>query len=68
MALYVLLLVALAAIISPWNRVANFRTAYVKPWKDVLLKRGLGTILYLVIALGVACLAYPALARGKKQL
>ena len=26
----------------------------MKPWKEVLIKRGLGTILYLVIALGVA--------------
>ena len=28
--------------------------AYVKPWKFVLQKRGLGTVLYLVIALVVA--------------
>ena len=27
---------------------------YIKPWKDVLVKRGLATILYLVIALIVA--------------
>lgn len=27
---------------------------YVKPWKEVLVKRGLGTVAYLVIALGVA--------------
>ena len=27
---------------------------YLKPWKEVLIKRGLGTVLYLVIALGVA--------------
>lgn len=27
---------------------------YVKPWKTVLIKRGLGTVLYLLIALAVA--------------
>ena len=80
-------------IISVWNRVTDFRTAYlqaclflivmnwfdgivmdrlwvehspiwkiagmegvpyVKPWKTVLIKRSLGTILYLIIALAVA--------------
>lgn len=89
----IVMVIALVAIISPWNRVTDFRTAYVqsylflvvmnwfdgividrlwvgrgklwvikgmegvpyvKPWKEVLIKRGLGTILYLVIALGVA--------------
>lgn len=89
----IVMLIALVAIISLWNRVTCFRTAYVqsylflvvmnwfdgividrlwvgcgklwviegmegvpyvKPWKEVLIKRGLGTILYLVIALGVA--------------
>ena len=27
---------------------------YVKPWKQVLTKRGMGTILYLLISLAVA--------------
>lgn len=27
---------------------------YVKPWKTVLVKRGAGTLLYLIIALAVA--------------
>lgn len=87
------MLAALVAILSLWNRVTDFWTAYVqsylflvvmnwfdgividrlwvghgkiwviegmegvpylKPWKEVLIKRGLGTVLYLVIALGVA--------------
>lgn len=30
---------------------------YIKPWKTVLLKRGLGTVLYLVLALALAGLA-----------
>ena len=87
------MLAALAAILTFWNRAADFKTAlwqtalflvvmnwfdgividrlwvghgkiwviegmegvpYLKPWKEVLIKRGLGTVLYLVIALGVA--------------
>lgn len=27
---------------------------YIKPWKTVLVKRGLATVLYLIIALAVA--------------
>ena len=89
----IVMLAALVAILSLWNRVTDFWTAYVqsylflvvmnwfdgividrlwvghgkiwviegmegvpylKPWKEVLIKRGLGTVLYLVIALGVA--------------
>ena len=89
----IILLIVLILMISVWNRVTDFKTAYlqsllflivmnwfdgividrlwvghgkiwviegmkgvpyVKPWKEVLIKRGLGTILYLVIALGVA--------------
>ena len=80
-------------IISVWNRVTDFKTAYfqavlflvamnwfdgivmdrlwvghsriwviegmqgvpyVKPWKSVIIKRSLATVLYLVIALAVA--------------
>lgn len=87
------MLVVLVLIISVWNRVTDFKTAYlqsyvflvvmnwfdgivldrlwvghckiwriegmdgvpyIKPWKDVLVKRTIGTILYLVIVLVVA--------------
>lgn len=87
------LLVVLVLIISVWNHVTDFKTAYVqaylflvvmnwfdgivldrvwvghskvwviegmegvpyiKSWKTVLVKRTLGTVLYLVIALAVA--------------
>ena len=83
-------------IIAFWNRVADFKTAYlqaalflvtvnwfdalaidrlwvghsriwvvrgmegvpfVKPWKNILMKRGLATVLYLVVALVVAGIA-----------
>ena len=87
------MLAVLVVIISFWNRVTDFRTAYlqaclflivmnwfdgivmdrlwvghshaweiagmegvpyVKPWRTVLIKRSLGTVLYLIIALAVA--------------
>ena len=83
-------------IISLWNRVADFRTAYfqaalfltvvnwfdgividrlwvgrskiwaipgmegvpyVKPWKTILIKRTAATVLYLILALGIAGIA-----------
>ena len=83
-------------IISLWNRVADFRTAYfqaalfltivnwfdgividrlwvgrskiwaipgmegvpyVKPWKTILVKRTAATVLYLILALGIAGIA-----------
>ena len=83
----------LIIIISVWNQVTDFKTAYIqaylflvvmnwfdgivldrlwvghskiwviegmegipyiKPWKTVLVKRGLATVLYLIIALAVA--------------
>ena len=83
-------------IIAFWNRVADFKTAYlqaalflvtvnwfdalaidrlwvghsriwvvrgmegvpfVKPWKSILMKRGLATVLYLIVALVVAGIA-----------
>ncbi len=89
----IIIFVALIMIISIWNGVKEFKTAYiqayiflvvmnwfdgividrlwvghskiwiikgmegvpyVKPWKNVLVKRGLGTVLYLIIALAVA--------------
>lgn len=89
----IILLVVLVLIISVWNRVTDFKTAYIqaylflvvmnwfdgiildrlwvahgklwhikgmegvpyiKPWKTVLVKRGAGTVLYLLIALVVA--------------
>lgn len=89
----ILLLAALVLILALWNRVTDFKTAYiqaalllvvvnwfdalvidrlwvghskvwriegmegvpyVKPWKTILVKRILGTVLYLVIALAVA--------------
>lgn len=92
------MLVVLILIISVWNRVSDFKTAYfqavlflvvtnwfdgivmdrlwvghsrvwavegmqgvpyVKPWKSVILKRSLATVLYLVIALAVAGMAVP---------
>ena len=88
-----LLFVALILIISVWNRVADFKTAYlqsalflvvvnwfdalvidrlwvghskiwiirgmegvpyVKPWKTILLKRSLATVMYLILSLAVA--------------
>lgn len=87
------MLAVLVVIISVWNRVTDFRTAYlqaclllivmnwfdgividriwvgcspvwkiagmegvpyVKPWRTVLIKRSMGTVLYLIIALVVA--------------
>ncbi len=87
------MLVVLVLIISVWNHVTDFKTAYlqsylflvvmnwfdgivldrlwvghgkvwviegmegipyIKPWKSVLIKRSLATVLYLVIALVVA--------------
>lgn len=30
---------------------------YIKPWKDVLIKRSLATILYPILALALACVA-----------
>ena len=89
----IVMLLVPVGIISVWNRVTDFRTAYIqaclflivmnwfdgivmdrlwvgrrpvwkiagmdgvpyiKPWKDVLVKRSLGTVLYLIIALAVA--------------
>lgn len=89
----ILLLLALVGIISVWNQVKDFKTAYwqavlflivmnwfdgividriwvghsriwaipemkgvpyIKSWKDIFLKRGIATILYLIIALGIA--------------
>ncbi len=83
-------------IISFWNRVTDFKTAYlqaalflvavnwfdalvidrlwvghsriwivrgmedvpyVKPWKDILMKRSLATVLYLIVALAIAGIA-----------
>ena len=88
--------VALILIISVWNRVTDFQTAYmqaalflvvvnwfdaividrlwvghskiwilrgmegipyVKPWKNILIKRSLATVMYLVLALAVAGIA-----------
>lgn len=102
MAIFCLVMLAgLLAILCLWNRVSDFRTAYmqsavllvvtnwfdgivvdrlwvgrgslwvipgmedvsyVKPWKTVLTKRTLATLLYLILALAVAGLA---LALGK---
>ena len=89
----IVIFAALILIISVWNRVTDFRTAYsqavlflvvmnwfdgivmdrlwvghskiwviegmegvpyVKPWKTVLVKRGLATVLYLIFALAIA--------------
>ena len=89
----VVMLAALIAMLSLWNRAADFKTAYgqaaailiaanwfdgivvdrlwvghgkiwviegmegvpyVKPWRDVLIKRALATALYLMVALAVA--------------
>ena len=78
----IILFVVLIAIIFVWNKVTDFKTAYlqsylfldrvwvghskiweikgmegipyIKPWKTVLTKRGLATILYLIIALVTA--------------
>lgn len=90
------MLAALAAILTFWNRAADFKTAlwqaalflvvmnwfdgividrlwvgrspvwrirgmegipYVKPWKTVLTRRALGTVVYLILAPAVAGLA-----------
>lgn len=92
----IILLVALLLILALWNRVTDFKTAYlqaalllvvvnwfdalvidrlwvghskiwriegmegvpyVKPWKTILVKRILATVVYLVIALAVAGIA-----------
>lgn len=92
----IVMLLALLAILSFWNRVADFGTAYlqtclflvvmnwfdgividrlwvgkskiwrvegmegvpyVKPWREVLVKRGLGTAVYLILALAIAGIA-----------
>ena len=92
----IVMLIALVLIISLWNRVADFRTAYfqaalfltvvnwfdgividrlwvgrskiwaipgmegvpyVKPWKTILIKRTAATVLYLILALGIAGIA-----------
>ena len=53
----IILFVVLIAIIFVWNKVTDFNTEgipYIKPWKTVLTKRGLATILYLIIALVTA--------------
>ena len=89
----IIIFVALVMIISGWNHVTDFKTAYVqvalllvvvnwfdgividrlwvghskiwkvkgmegipyvKPWKTVLVKRTLGTVMYLIIALVIA--------------
>lgn len=89
----IILLLALTGIISVWNQVKDFKTAYwqavlflvvmnwfdgivldgiwvghskiwiipemkdvpyIKSWKDIFLKRSIATILYAIIALGVA--------------
>lgn len=89
----IILLAALVGIISVWNQVKDFKTAYwqaalflivmnwfdgividrlwvghsriwaipemkdvpyIKSWKDIFLKRGIATVLYMIIALGVA--------------
>ena len=92
----IIIFVVLVLIISIWNHVTDFKTAYlqaclslvivnwfdgiaigrlwvghsktwkikgmegisyVKPWTTVIIKRSLGTVLYLVIALVVAGIA-----------
>ena len=92
----IVMLAALVAILSLWNRVTDFWTAYVqsylflvvmnwfdgiiidrlwvgrskiwriegmegvpyvKPWKTVLIKRGLGTVLYLLLSPAFAAIA-----------
>ena len=86
----IILLIVLILMISVWNRVTDFKTAYLqsllflivmnwfdgividelwvghgkiwvikgmegvsylKPWKEMLIKRGVGTLLYFIIAL-----------------
>ena len=86
----IILLIVLILMISVWNRVTDFKTAYLqsllflivmnwfdgividelwvghgkiwvikgmegvsylKPWKEMLIKRGIGTLLYFIIAL-----------------
>ena len=88
--LCIIMLIALLAIIAVWNRVTDFKTAYLqaalfligmnwfdgividelwvghgkiwvikgmegvsylKPWKEMFIKRGIGTLLYFIIAL-----------------
>lgn len=90
------MLLALLAMLSLWNRVSDFGTAYlqaclflvvmnwfdgividrlwvgqsriwrvqgmegvpyVKPWRDVLVRRGLATAIYLILALPIAGIA-----------
>ena len=89
----IVMLIALLLIVAVWNRVADFKSAYiqcclflvvmnwfdgimidrlwvghskiwriagmegvpyVKPWKTVLTRRALGTLLYLIISLALA--------------
>ncbi len=89
----IIIFIALIMIISLWNHVTDFKTAYlqavlflvvvnwfdgividrlwvghgkiwridgmedmsyVKPWKSVIVKRSLGTVMYLIIALVIA--------------
>ena len=92
----IVMLLALIAILTLWNRVSDFGTAYlqtclflvvmnwfdgividrlwvgqskiwrvegmegvpyVKPWREVLVKRGLATAIYLILALPIAGIA-----------
>ena len=92
----VVMLLALLAVLTVWNRVSDFGTAYlqaclflvvmnwfdgividrlwvgksriwrvegmegvpyVKPWREVLVKRGLATAIYLILALPIAGIA-----------
>ena len=93
---WIVMLLALLAIVGLWNRVSDFGTAYlqaclflvvmnwfdgividrlwvskgriwrvegmegvpyVKPWRDVLVRRGLATAIYLILALPIAGIA-----------
>ena len=40
--------------LPPTGSTALWWTGYVKPWRDVLIKRALATALYLMVALAVA--------------
>lgn len=92
----IVMLLALLAILTVWNRVSDFGTAYlqaclflvvmnwfdgividrlwvgqsriwrvegmegvlyVRPWREVLVRRGLGTAIYLLLALPIAGIA-----------
>ena len=92
----IIIFAAPVLIISVWNRVTDFKTAYlqaalflvvvnwfdalaidrlwvghskiwvvkgmegvpyVKPWKDILIKRSLATVMYLILALPLAGIA-----------